>query len=105
MQGAFQTNYKILIVYPIIMFISQFVTIKLFNLLNQLQDNTSVSIMLTYIITGILYTVLSYFISYIELIPMNFRIFLGISTYIIGIAITIVNVIFINILQKKKVIG
>jgi len=105
MQGAFQTNYKILIVYPIIMFASQFVTIKLFNLLNQLQDNISVSIILTYIITGIIYTVLSYFVSYIELIPINYRLFLGISTYILGIIITIINIIFINILRKKKVIS
>ena len=104
MLGTFKYNYKILISYPVIVLISQLATIKLFELLRQLQDNVSVSIILTYIITGLLYTVLSYVLAYINILEMRYTLFLGISTYILGIAITIINIIFVNIINKKKVI-
>lgn len=104
MKGTFEYNYKILISYPIIVLISQFATVKLFELLKQLQDNISVSVILTYIITGLLYTVLLYLLAYIKILEVRYSLFLGISTYIIGIAITIINIIFINIINKKKVI-
>lgn len=104
MQGTFEYNYKILISYPIIVLISQLATIKLFELLRVLQDNISVSIILTYIITGLLYTVLLYVIVYTEIMEIRYSLFLGISTYILGIAITIINILFIKILNYKKVI-
>lgn len=104
MQGTFEYNYKILILYPIIVLISQLATAKLYDLLKQIQDNISISIALTYIITGLLYTVLIYAISYINILEIQYSLFLGISTYIIGIVITIINIIFINIINNKKVI-
>ena len=103
MQGTFEYNYKILILYPIIILISQFVTIKLFCLLKELQDNLIVSIILTYIITGLLYTVGFYAVAYIEILPLKYSLFLGVSTYIIGIAITLINAIYIHELKSKKV--
>ena len=104
MKGTFEYNYKILILYPIITLISQFASIKLYGLLQQIQDNTSISIALTYIITGLLYTVVMYAISYINLLPIQYSLFLGVSTYILGLAITIINILFINYLNQKKVI-
>ena len=104
MQGTFEYNYKILIAYPIIVLISQLATAKLYNLLIQIQDNISISITLTYIITGLLYTVLFHAIAYIGLMEMTYSLFMGISTYILGLVITIINIIFINFLHKKKVI-
>ena len=104
MQGTFEYNYKILILYPIITLISQFASIKLYGLLQQIQDNTSISIALTYIITGLLYTVVMYAISYINILPIQYSLFLGVSTYILGLAITIINILFINFLNQKKVI-
>ena len=104
MKGTFEHNYKILIAYPIIVLISQLTTAKLYSLLKEIQDNISISIALTYIITGLLYTVLLYVISYIDVLEMQYSLFLGISTYIIGIAITIINILFINLINNKKVI-
>jgi len=104
MQGTFEYNYKILIAYPIIVLISQLATAKLYNLLKQIQDNISISISLTYIITGLLYTVLFHAIAYIGLMEITYSLFMGISTYILGLVITIINIIFINFLHKKKVI-
>ena len=104
MQGTFEYNYKILIAYPIIILISQLATAKLYGLLRELQDNILISVALTYVITGLLYTVLLYLISYIKILDIQYSLFLAISTYILGIPITIINMIFIQFLFKKKVI-
>ena len=104
MKGTFEYNYKILISYPIIIFLSQLATAKLFDLLRQLQDNTSISIALTYIITGLIYTVLLYLISYFDMLEIQYTLFLGISTYILGLAITLINIGFIYLLNHKKVL-
>ena len=104
MKGTFEYNYKILIIYPIIILISQIATIKLFCLLKEIQNNIIISIILTYIITGLIYTVGFYAISYIEVLPTQYSLFLGISTYIIGLAITAINITFVNYLNKKQVI-
>lgn len=104
MQGTFEYNYKILVAYPIIVLISQLSTAKLYNLLKQIQDNISISIALTYIITGLIYTVLFYAIAYIGLMEMTYSLFMGVSTYILGLVITIINITFINFLHKKKVL-
>lgn len=104
LKGTFEYNYKILIVYPIIILLSQLATAKLFGLLSQIQDNALISMGLTYIITGLIYTVLSYIIWYIKILEVQHSLFLGISTYIIGLAITIINILFIYLLNKKKVL-
>ena len=104
MKGTFEHNYKILLAYPIITYLSQLISIKLYGLLQQIQDNVSISMILTYIITGILYTIVMYILSYINILQIPQSLFLGVSTYILGIAVTLINVIFINILDKKKVI-
>ena len=104
MKGTFEYNYKILILYPIIVLLSQLAASKLYTLLNQIQNNISISIALTYIITGLIYTVVLYAISYINILEIKYSLFLGISTYIFGLAITIINIIFINFLNNRKVI-
>lgn len=104
MQGTFEYNYKILIVYPIIIHISQIVTTKLYSLLKEIQDKETICIMLTYIITALLYTVIFSSLVYINIIEIKHSLFIGISSYIFGLLITIINIIFINILYKKKVI-
>lgn len=104
MQGTFEYNYKILIAYPIIISLSQYTVIKLYKLITSLNSNTSICVMLTYIITGLLYTIVFYILSYIETINISNSLFIGISSYIIGIPITIINLLLINYITNKKVI-
>lgn len=104
MQGTFEYNYKILIAYPIILTISQYLTIKLFNLVNQIQTSIIISGILTYIIIGLIYTVGMYQIIYINIIETKYSLFLGISTYILGLLLTLFNTIILNIMNYKKVI-
>lgn len=104
MQGTFEYNYKILIVYPIIMTLSIYIVIKLYELISALQKNTKVCIMLTYIITGLVYTIIFYVLSYLNVLEIQNSLFLGVSTYIVGIPIQIINLFLINNLINKKVI-
>jgi len=104
MQGTFEYNYKILIVYPLIMLLGQYTVTKLYKLISSLQRNTSICITLTYIITGLIYTIVFYLLAYINILEISYSIFLGISTYIIGIPITLINLLLINYSTKKKVL-
>lgn len=104
MQGTFEYNYKILIAYPIIISLSQYTVIKLYKLITSLNSNTSICVMLTYIITGLLYTIVFYILSYIGTINISNSLFIGISSYIMGIPITIINLLLINYITNKKVI-
>lgn len=103
MQGTFEYNYKILIIYPFMTLLSQYTVTKLYTLVSQIQNNISISIILTYIITALIYTIIFYLICYINILTFKDSLFLGITTYIIGIIVTIINIIFVNFLVNKKV--
>ena len=102
-KGTFEYNYKILILYPIIILLSQYIIIKLFNYLKKLQSNIIINITLTYITTGLVYTLVFYLIAYINLIDIKNTIFMGVSSFLIGIIITLLNTLIIDLIFKKKV--
>lgn len=102
-KGTFEYNYKILIIYPIIILLSQYIIIKLFNYLKELQSNIIINITLTYITTGLVYTLVFYLIAYINLIDIKNTIFMGVSSFLIGIIITLLNTLIIDLIFKKKV--
>ncbi len=102
-KGTFEYNYKILILYPIIILLSQYIIIKLFNYLKELQSNIIINITLTYITTGLVYTLVFYLIAYINLIDIKNTIFMGVSSFLIGIIITLLNTLIIDLIFKKKV--
>ena len=102
-KGTFEYNYKILILYPIIILLSQYIIIKLFNYLKELQSNIIINITLTYITTGLVYTLVFYLIAYINLIEIKNTIFMGVSSFLIGIIITLLNTLIIDLIFKKKV--
>jgi len=104
MQGTFEYNYKILITYPIIMMITQIAVVKLYDLVQKIQDNIVICITLTHIITSILYTIIYSVISYINIMEIKYSLFLGLSTYLIGLPLAIINAFFVNYIVKKKVI-
>ncbi len=101
-KDTFIYNYKLMIAYPIFMFLSQYLSVKLYLFVNDIQNNKSICILLTYIITALLYTVIFYMISYINVLSIKHSIYIGISSYIIGLLITIIYLIFINYLTRSK---
>lgn len=104
MQGTFEYNYKILIVYPIITAISQILSMKLFNIVNQIQTSIIISGILTYIMTALLYTVVYTVLIYIKIMEVKSNLFIGISSYILGLIVMIINIMILNTIYKKKVI-
>ena len=102
-KGTFEYNYKILILYPIIILLSQYIIIKLFNYLKELQSNIIINITLTYITTGLVYTLVFYLIAYINLIDIKNTKYMGVSSILIGIIITLLNNLIIDLIFKKKV--
>ena len=102
MEGTFEYNYKILIAYPIISLLSQYCVIKLYSFVSSLQSNNIISLMLTNIITGVLYTIIFYTICYINILSVKASIFISVTTYIIGLIVTIINIVFIELLIDGK---
>ena len=102
MQGTFEYNYKLLIAYPIIVFITQKCIVKLYKLVYSIQENIVLCTALTHIITAVLYTVIFSTVGYIGIMKFKYALFVGISSYIIGLPIMIINIIFIKYLLKNK---
>ena len=96
-------NNYLIIIYPIMVAISQYAIYKLFSMLMKIKTNSYLAVILTYIITSIIYTVIFNLIAYINLLSIKNSLFLGISTYILGLIITIVEALFVYIISKKKV--
>ena len=103
MQGTFEYNYKILIIYPLIILISELIITKLYKIITHIQNNIPICIILTYIMTSLLYTIVFSILSYLGILEIKNSLFVGISTYIIGIFITVINIVYIKILTSKKV--
>lgn len=101
MEGTFLYNYKILISYPSIMLLGEYLTIKLFNLIKTLSKNIYINIVIIYIIVSLLYTVIFYIISYINILPITSTIYLGVTTFLIGLIITGINLTLINLTDSR----
>ena len=104
MEGTFQYNYKILIAYPFITVLSTYIIIKLFDIVYKMQTNYIISSIITYIINGILFPIIFYLIVYTNIMNIHDSLFIGVSTYILGLIITIINTLIINTMNKKKVL-
>ena len=104
-QGTFEYNYKILIIFPTMMFLSQYIITKLYNFVSQIQSNIPICIILTYIITALVYIIIFYILCYIKVLSISDSLYIGLSTYIVGLIITIINIVFISyIVNSKKVL-
>lgn len=103
MQGTFEYNYKILILYPVIVLLSEYAITKLYLLVSKIQNNIFLSVTLTYIITSLIYTISFYLLCYIKVLSLRDSFFIGISTYIFGLIENILISLFVYFMTKKKV--
>ena len=103
-KSTFIHNYKVLISLPLTLLGGIISTIKLYQFINKLQDNIYINIILTYIITGLIYTVIFQIFGYLNIIDIYNSIFIGLTSYLFGLIITITQLSVINlILNQKKV--
>lgn len=96
-------NYLILIFFPIIVLVSEFIIYKLYELLYKIKTNNILIVILTYIISSIVFTIISNVIFNINILKIKESLFLGLSTYILGLILTLISALYIFILTKKKV--
>ena len=101
-EETFITNYKLLILFPIVVFSGQYVINKIYGYVTDVQNNIFLATMLSYIISAIIYIIFYYLIGYINILTIRDSLYLGVTTYITGIIVTIINIAFIYSLNRKK---
>lgn len=101
-EETFITNYKLLILFPIVVFSGQYLINKIYGYVTEVQNNIFLATMLSYIISAITYIIIFYIIGYINILTIRDSLYLGVTTYITGIIITIINIAFIYSLNRKK---
>lgn len=101
-QSVFKYNYKILVLYPLITLLTQYLIIKLYTFVTTIQSNVTINIILTYIITAVVYVIIYYLICYLQVLSIRDSLYIGLSTYIAGLIVTIINSIFIYYFVKSK---
>ncbi len=101
-KSTFIYNYKVLIFLPITLLGGIIATTKLYQFISKLQDNIYINIILTYIITGLIYTVAFQILGYLNIIKIYNSIYVGLTSYLFGLIITAIQLIIINLILKKK---
>lgn len=103
MTNVFINNSRILIVYPICLFISNKLLIFIYNKIKKLYSNIFISMVTTYMASGIVYLILYYFIVYIQKLKVTNIIKLLLSTYMSTLIIVVIYSIVFTIISSKKV--
>ena len=102
-QETFEYNNKILIFYPLAVLLGQYCINKIYGYVTLIQNNIFLSVILTYIISAVIYIIIYYLVGYINILSLRDSLYLGITSYIIGICITLINIAFIYVINRKKV--
>ena len=103
MTNIFINNIRILIAYPISIFVSQKILIIIYDKIKGLYDNLFISMVTTYLAVGLISSLLYMMISYYHFLNAQNIIKLTLSTYMIRLIVTIIYSVFLMIIQKKKV--
>ena len=101
-KSTFINNYKVLIALPITLIGGIIATTKLYQFISKLQDNIYINIVLTYINTGLIYTVVFQILGYLNVIKIYNSIYIGLTSYLFGLIITIIQLFIINLILKQK---
>ena len=103
MKNVFINNYKILIVYPITILISNYLLIWMYKKIRKLYDNAFITTVTTYLLIGLIEGIIYFFIVYYNILETKTIIKLLLSSYMIRLIITIIYSIFLTLITSKKV--
>lgn len=102
-KNVFEVNSIILLIYPIVTLISNYLLIIMYEKIKKLYDNmfitTVTTFMLIGIVEGLIYTTTSYY----NILNFKTIIQLILSTYMIKLIITVIYSIYLMFITKKKV--
>lgn len=103
MTNVFTNNYRILIIYPISLIISQKLLIVIYDKIKKLYDNIFISTVTTYLAVGLIELIIYTSLTYINILSTPTIIKILLSTYMIRLIITVLYSIFLTFILKKKV--
>lgn len=104
MKNVFIENYRILITYPISTFLSSILLILLYQKIKKLYDLPFITTVTTYLVIGLVNNLIFYLGSYYNIFTLKIIIELSLSTYMIGLIITVIYSLILPKLSKMKVI-
>lgn len=104
MKNVFIGNYRILITYPISTFLSSILLILFYQKIKKLYDLPFITTVTTYLVIGLLNNLIFYLGSYYNIFTLKIIIELSLSTYMIGLIITVIYSLILPKLSKMKVI-
>ena len=104
MKNVFIENYRILITYPIANFFSSILLILLYQKIKKLYDIPFITTVTTYLVVGLANNLIFYLGSYLNIFTLKTILELSLSTYMIGLIITVIYSLILPKLNKMKVI-
>ena len=104
MKNVFIENYRILITYPVSTFFSSILLILLYQKIKKLYDLPFITTVTTYLVVGLVNALTFYLGSYYNIFTLKVIIELSLSTYMIGLIITVIYSLILPKLSKMKVI-
>ena len=102
MKGLFIDNYQILIIFPLLLIITEIISPQIYLTLNQIYQNKIISINLIYMVLGLLNSLIFSFIAYASDQSFLSKLNIALATYFIGLIISILYTPIFNYLTSKK---
>ena len=103
MKNVFEANSIILLTYPIVTLIANYLLIYMYEKIKKLYDNMFITTVTTFLLVGIIEGIIYTFISYYNILNLKTIIKLILSTYMIKLILTVIYSIYLMIITKKKV--
>ena len=105
MKNVFDSNSRILLVYPLTTLLSNYLSIWTYEKIKKLYDNHFISIVTIYLLVGIIEGIIYTFLCYQNILNTKTIILILLSSYMIRLIITVIYSLFLIIISKKKVIS
>ena len=103
MRNVFRTNYRILISYPVATLISNYLLLYLYQKIKNLYDIPFITTVTTYLVIGLISTLIFHLGSYYHILTIKNILELSLSTYMIGLILTVIYSIFLSKIKTTKV--
>ena len=103
MKNVFIENIRILVAFPIVTLLSNYLLIIMYEKIKKIYDNMFITTVTTFLLVGIIEGILYMLISYYNILTLKTIIELILSTYMIKLILTVIYSILLMLLTKKKV--
>lgn len=103
MTNVFMNNYRILLAYPLVTLLSNYLLIWMYEKVKKLYDVPFITTVTTFMLVGLIEGILYNFLIYSQILSLKTIIELVLATYMIRLIITVIYSLFFTVIQKEKV--